>query len=146
MLAHVADGRMKAPAEADGQHYAGAFGCRDCRARARAVERDRLFDEDVLARRCGIHGLPRVLSMRRRQHDCIHSGIAQNIVVTLNKGDVVIAAELLRGRGRARVGEDELDLIAFALNRAHEGASPAAKPDYGCADHDALGAIIGART
>src|SRR3984893_909823 len=43
MLAHVADGRMKAPAATDGPHYAGAFRCRDCRLRAREVERDRLL-------------------------------------------------------------------------------------------------------
>ncbi len=143
--------RMKAPAVADRQHHARPLRRGDSGIRARAVERDRLLDKDMLARGCGGRDLARVLGMRGGKHDRIHIRRAENLLITVDQHHVVVAAEFLRRRARARVGEDEADGVAlaavFALHRMNQRAPPATESHNGCADHLStmryLGGMIG---
>ena len=107
---------MKAPAVADGQHYAGLARGRDRAVGRGAIERDRFLDMDVLARRGCCDDLRFVQAVRRGEYDRIDFGIGQNLLVAVDQRNPVGAAEVLRVRARARVAAHEGELGALALH------------------------------
>ena len=100
-----------------------------------AVERDRLLDEHVLAGARSRAHLRLVLAVRRRQHHRVDAAVRQDRVVAVDEPHVLLAAEVLRRGARARVAEHEADVVALALHRGDERASPAPQPDDCCANH-----------
>jgi hypothetical protein len=105
---------------------------------AGAGQRDRLFDEHVLAGGDRLQHLGLVLAVRRRQHHCIDVRVRHDRPVAVGKRHTGLATERLGARTRARMGEDETDVVALALHRTHERAAPAAEPDDCCANHALL--------
>ena len=81
--------------------------------RARKIERQRLFDKDVLARRRRRQRLRLMLAVRRRQHHRVDILIAQDFFVAV-KEVISVAAKILGGRARARAGEHKTDVVALA--------------------------------
>ena len=126
---------MEAPGKPDGEHDAGlARGVNDD-VGAGKIERDRLFDKDMFARRGRRERLRLVLAVRRRQHHGVDVRIAQDLLVAVGERDVLVAAKILRARSRACVGAHEFDIVAVAGNGRDQRAAPAAQSDDGGADH-----------
>ena len=126
---------MKAAAIADRQRDAGFARRLDRGLRARVIERDRLFHQNVLARRRRLLDLLGVLTVRRGQHDGVDAGIGQDRVEIVDQTHAFVAAEIFRLGARAGVAGDKADVVGRVLHRIHQRASPTPQSDDGGANH-----------
>ena len=102
---------------------------------ALAVQGERLFHEDGLARRRGALDLRPVLAVRGREHHRVDRRVGQHLVETVSERDAVLGAELFGLRPGAGVPGGEADRRALALHRPDQGAPPAPQPDNRRPDH-----------
>ena len=79
-LPQLAERGVKAAAVTDRQDDAGVLRRVDRGLRARAIKRDRLFHQNVFARRRRALDLLGVLTVRRGEHDGVDIGIGQDCV------------------------------------------------------------------
>ena len=74
-LPQLAERGVESSTVTDRQHDAGLARRLDRGLRARLIERDRLFHQNVLARRRRLFDLPGVLTVRRGEHDRVDGGV-----------------------------------------------------------------------
>ena len=103
--------------------------------RARHIEGERLFHHDVLAGGGGAFDLRPVLAVRGGEHDRVDRRIGEDAVEIVAIGDAVLAAERFGGGAGSTVANREAEFRAPALDRADQGAAPAAEADDRGADH-----------
>ena len=90
----------------------------------------------MLAGARGRDDLLAMLRVRRREHQGLDIAIGEQLLVTVDEADALLAAEVRRlGRRAGRAG-DEADALALALDARHEVASPGADADDRCANHE----------
>src|SRR5580704_12240632 len=94
--------RMKAAIQADGEHAACRVGGVGNAVRAFEIECQRLFDKDVLACRDGLQRLRFMQAVRSGEHHGVNVGTAGDLLVAVDKRELMLAAEIFRGSARTR--------------------------------------------
>jgi len=112
--------RMKAAVQADGEHAACRVGGVGNAVRAFEIECKRLFDKDVLAGcDCRQH-LRFMQAVRRGEHDGVNVGTADDLLVAVDKRELMLAAEIFGSSARARARQHKADLFTLAGNGSNE--------------------------
>ena len=137
-LPQLAERGVKTTAVTDRQYDACLAGGLDRSLSARAIERDRLFDQNVFSRRRRSPNLLRVLTMRRGEYHGVDIGIGQDCIEIVHQTDALGAAEIFHLGACAGMADDKANIIAVVLHRGHERASPTAQSNNGCANHGCL--------
>jgi len=127
--------RMEAARIGDGEH--------DPRPRRRVeralgagnIERERLFDEDGLARRGGALDLRPVLAVRCCKDDGIDRRVGEERIKIVCQRNAVLSAKALGGSARAGVAGSKTDCGALALHGIDQHPSPPTDADDSGTDH-----------
>ena len=115
-LPQFAERGVEAAAVTDRQYDAGFLRCLNRGLRARAIERDRLFHQNVFARRRRALDLLGVLTVRRGEHDGVNIGIGQDCIEIVDQTHAFGAAKIFRLGARAGMTENKANVVAIVLH------------------------------
>ena len=122
------------------QHHPGLPAGQGHLDRLRMVQGQRLLDIDGLAGLRASQGLLDVLAVRRRQHDRVDAGVAQQGLEVLGKVEAMLRRELTCLVGRAVPAANEPDALTAAgstcaLHGVDQPPAPAPEADDRGPDH-----------
>ena len=133
--AKLGDGGQEPAVVGGRKHDARARGSLGRRLGTGAVERERLFHEDVLSRLGGRDDLSGVLRIGGGEHHSVHVRAPQDLGIVVADGEPGAVRELGRVRGGPGDGGHKPDRLATALDRIDDAPAPAPQPDDGRVDH-----------
>ena len=132
---HLVERRQEPAVMTGGEHNVRLLSRLHRLDRTFAGDRHRLVDEDVLlglGRKQDLLGMD---GMRGRQNDGVDLGVGQGRLVVGVEREAVVRGEGRGMPGRAGDTAHETDLVAFPLDRVHQGLPPAPQPYDRAPDH-----------
>ena len=134
-LPQLAERGVETAAVTDRQHDSRLVGGVGRGLRARAIERDRLFHQNVFSRRRRSLDLLGVLTVRCGENDGVDAGIGQDRVKIVHQTHAFGPAEIFHLGARPSTAGNKTDVVGAVLHRIHQRASPTPQSNDGCADH-----------